>query len=300
MKAYHQVPVHPPDIPKTAVITPFGLYEYRYMPYGLCNAAQTFQRLMDNILHDLPFVFVYLDNILIASSSFSQHLRHLHQLLSLLAAKGILVNPTKCSFAQSSVDFLGHHVTAAGITPFSSHVQAILDYPQPTTVKDLQRLLGLINFYYRFVPRAAAILRPLTDALIGAPKFLSWTPSMTQAFQQAQQALSHSHATLLAYPLPKAPLSLATDASDSHIGSVLQQQISHHWQLALSFFSAKLSPTQQCYSTFDRELQAAYSAVFHFRSHLEGRPFLLFTDHKPLVAAFHRLSPPKSAVSSAN
>ena len=172
------------------------------------------------------------------------------------------------------------------------NVQAILDYPLPTTVKDLQRFLGLINFYRRFVPHAAAILRPLTDALVGAPKTLSWTPSMTTAFHQAQHALSH--ATLLAHPHPTAPLSLATDASDSHVGGVLQQQIFQQWQ-PLSFFSAKLSPTQQRYSTFDRELQAAYSAVLHFRSQLEGRPFLLLTDHKPLVAAFHRLSPPKSA-----
>ena len=171
-KVYHQVPVHPPDIPKMAVITPFGLCKYCYMPNGLCNAAQTFQRLLDNNLHNLPFAFVYLDDILNASSSFSQHLRHLHQLLSLLAANGILVNPAKCSFTQSSVDFLGHHVTAAGITPLSSHVQAILDYPQPTTVKDLLRFLGLINLDRCFVPHAAAILRPLTDALIGTPKFL--------------------------------------------------------------------------------------------------------------------------------
>ena len=115
---------------------------------------------------------------------------------------------------------------------------------------------------------------------------------MTHSFQRAKQALSHT--TLLAHPHPTAPLALSTDASDSHIGGVLQQQIYSHWQ-PLSFFSAKLSPTQQCNSTFDRELQAAYSAVLHFWSFLEGRPFLLLTDHKPLVAAFHRLSPPKSA-----
>ena len=150
---------------------------------------------------------------------------------------------------------------------------------------------SLINFYRRFVPHAAAILKPLTDALVGSPKLLSWTPAMSDSFHKAKIALSH--ATLLAHPHPTAPLALATDASDSHIGGVLQQNISHHWQ-PLSLFSAKLSPTQQRYSTFDCELQAAYSAVLHFRPYLEGQPFLLLTDHKPLVAAFHRLSSPLS------
>ena len=190
------------------------------------------------------------------------------------------------------MDFLGHHVSTAGVPPLSSHIQAITDYPQPTSIKDLQRFLGVINFYRRFVPHAAAVLHPLNDALIGSPKLLSWTPAMSHSFQQAQTALSH--ATLLAHLHPTAPLALATDASDSHIGSVLQQNISHHWQ-PLSFFSAKLSPTQQCYSTLDRELQAACSAVLHFQPYLEGHPFLLLTNHKSLVAAFNHLSPPKSA-----
>ena len=128
------------------------------MPFGLRKSAQTFQRLMDNILHDLPFVFVYLDDILVASSSPQLHLHHLHQLLSVLAANDLLVNLAKSSFAQPSVNFLGHHVTATGITPLSSHVQAISNYPAPISVKELQRFLGLINFYHRFLPHAAALL----------------------------------------------------------------------------------------------------------------------------------------------
>ena len=118
--------------------------------------------------------------------------------------------------------------------PFSTILSLLLS----KTFK-LQRFLGLVNFYCRFDPHAAAILRPLTNALIGAPKSLTWTSSMSQAFHQAQQALSQ--ATLLAHPHPTAPISLATDASDSHIGGVLQQFTSHHWQ-PLSLFSAKHSP----------------------------------------------------------
>ena len=114
---------------------------------------------------------------------------------------------------------------------------------------------------------------------------------MSHFFQQAKQAPTPT-CWLVAHPTTR--LALATDTSDSHIGSVLQQLISNHWQ-PLSFFSAKLSPTQQCYSTFDRELQAACSVVLHFRSHLEGCPFLLLTDHKSLVAAFHWLYPPNKS-----
>ena len=114
---------------------------------------------------------------------------------------------------------------------------------------------------------------------------------MSHSFQQAKQAPTPT-CWLVAHPTTR--LALATDTSDSHIGSVLQQLISNHWQ-PLCFFSAKLSPTQQCYSTFDRELQAACSVVLHFRSHLEGCPFLLLTDHKSLVAAFHWLYPPNTS-----
>ena len=262
------------------------------MPFGLRNAAQTFQRLMDHILRDLPFVFVYLDDILVASPDFSSHLSHLTAVLDLLKANGLLVNLNKCVFAQSSLSFLGHTITAAGITPLSSHVDAVRDYLPPSSLKDLRRFLSLVNFYRCFVPHAAAILRPLTDALAGNPRSLTWTPDMRAAFRDIKSALAS--ATLLIHPHPTAPISLTTDASDSHIGAVLQQQVQGAWQ-PLSFFTAKLTPPQQPYTTFDCELQAVYSSLLHYRYFLEGRPFTLFTDHQPLVSALTRSSIPKSA-----
>jgi hypothetical protein len=149
----------------------------------------------------------------------------------------------------------------------------------------------MMNFYRRFLPGVAGTLRPLTAALSGNPKALPWTSDMETAFAPAKSGPGRRSA--LAHPLPGALLALATDASDTHVGAVLQQQVGQHWQ-PLGFFSKKLSKTEVNYSTFDRELLTAVSGIKHFRSQLEGRPFQLWTDHKPLIFALNRVSPPTS------
>jgi hypothetical protein len=247
-KGYYQVPMNEGDIPKTAIITPFGLYEFLFMPFGLKNAAQTFQRLMDSLFRIIPFIFIYLDDILIFSPSHSQHLSHLHTVFSILAENVLHINPAKCVFAQEEVDFLGHHITTTGLTPLPSHVQPILSFPPPTDAKSLQRILGMINFCRRFLPGIARILKTLTDATSTKGR-LSWTPEMTLSFQTAKS--SFSSAIPLHFPNPSAPISLATDASNTHVGAVLQQKVNGSWQ-PLSFFSKKLSPPETRYSTFDR------------------------------------------------
>jgi Reverse transcriptase (RNA-dependent DNA polymerase) len=187
-KGYYQVPMNESDISKMAIITPFGLYEFLFMPFGLKNAAQTFQRLMDSLFQNIPFIFIYLDDILIFSPSRSQHISHLHTALSILAENGLHINPAKCVFEQEEVDFLGHHITPTGLTPLSSHVQPIFSFPPPTDAKSLQRFQGMINFYRRFLPGIAHIPKPLTDAT--STKGLSWTPARTQSFQAAKSSLS--------------------------------------------------------------------------------------------------------------
>jgi hypothetical protein len=228
----------PADIQKTAIITPFGLFEYVFMPFGLMNAAQTFQRLLDRLFRKLPFVFTYLDDHLIASRTLEEHMDHLSQFFQVLQDNGLTINPAKCTFAATSVKFLGHMVSETRITPLPKHVAAIQEFPAPHTVKQLQQFLGMINFYRRFLPRIAATLRPLTDLLRGNPKSLDWSAS-AETFSSAKAALVA--AVPLSHPALGATLSLAVDASDSHVGGVLQQLENRAWR-PLAFFSQKLSP----------------------------------------------------------
>jgi hypothetical protein len=186
-KGYYQVPVAAVDIPKTAVITPFGLFEVFCMPSGLKNAGMTFQRLIDRITFDMLYSFCYLDDLLVASRSAEDHCRHLKEVLGRLQQNGLVLNTDKCTFGQSTVEFLGHSVSAAGVSPLPEWVAALRAFPRPVTVRDLQAFLGLFNFYRQFVPAAAHILKPLTDALAGSPKGMAavqWHPAAAKAFEE--------------------------------------------------------------------------------------------------------------------
>lgn len=288
LKGYFQVPVHPEDVPKTAIITPFGSFVFFYSTFGLKNSGATFQRLMDTIFGEIPFVVVYIDDLLIFSRNHVEHKQHLRTTLRLLRDNGLICRTDKCAFGLSSVEFLGHIVSSDGVRPTPSKVEAITRFPRPTAIKEVQEFLGLINFYGRFVPKAAARLAPLYDIIGSKTKDFAWTDACTTAFEGAKSALAE--AATLAYPLPNLPITITTDASDAAVGACLEQTINNVVR-PIAFFSRKLRPNERKYSTFDRELLAIFLALRHFRHFVGGNnPVTLRTDHKPIVQAFCKTS----------
>ena len=224
-KGYWQVPVHKDDIAKTAVITPFGLFEFLVMAFGLRNAGSSFQCMMDSVICSLTFVFCYLDDLRVASRSPEEHIIHLSILFQRLREFGLVINLEKCTFHVSEIEFLGHTVSSRGVLPLQSNMSAVQHFPQPATVKDMQVFLGMVNFYRRFIPSAAHTLLPLTNCLRGsktAKSAISWTPLMERAFLEAKAALINS--MWLQHPNPTARLALHVNASATHVGAVLQQQ----------------------------------------------------------------------------
>ncbi|XP_036148380.1 uncharacterized protein LOC105840895 [Monomorium pharaonis] len=189
-RAFYQVPVAPQDRPKTAVITPFGLFEFDVMTFGLRNAAQTFQRLMDTVLRGLDFCFGYMDDVLIASEDEAQHRPHLRTAFERLREYGLSINVAKCVFGVNKLDYFGHEVTKDGIRPLPERVAAVQKYPRPSNISELRRFLGIVNFYRRFMKNAAHVQVSLDALLAGTkkrdrrPNPITWTPETEKAFEE--------------------------------------------------------------------------------------------------------------------
>ena len=295
VRAYNQIEVKEDSIPKTAVITPSGLFEYRRMPFGLRNASQTFQRFMDEILGHLDFVFTYIDDVLVFSQSESDHMNHLEQVFQILKDNGLTIGLKKCAFTQTTVKFLGYEICEQGIQPCRKKCEVLSTLQLPETSAELHRFLGSVGFYRKhianFAEHAATLHDMINAAATKTTKF-NWTDDQVLAFEHLKKNLNEIVVHSFINPNSNEFI-ITTDASKRAIGGALHQ-ISKGEQYLIQFYSRKLSDAETRYSTFDRELLAAHDSVQFFLPYIDGQHSTLFTDHQPIAAAFRKKSDCKS------
>ncbi|GJY12766.1 putative nucleotidyltransferase, ribonuclease H [Tanacetum coccineum] len=272
---YYQIRLRPGDEWKTAFKTREGLYEWLVMPFGLSNAPSTFMRVMNQLLRPFigKFVVVYFDDILIYSASFSEHVTHVRQVLTLLRKDSFYAATKKCVFMTPKVLFLGYVVSGEGIQVDESKVAAVQEWPTPTTITEVRSFHGLASFYRRFISNFSSIMAPLTDCMKG--KSFVWTKEAESAFQVVKEKLTT--APILVLPDFSKVFELHTDASKVAIGGVLSQG-----GRPVAYFSEKLTEPKSRYSTYDLEFYAVVQAVKHWRHYLFHKEFVLFTDHDSL------------------
>ncbi|XP_056609057.1 uncharacterized protein LOC130426352 [Triplophysa dalaica] len=293
---YHQIAMCDRDRAKTAFTTPFGLFEYRRMPFGVCNGPSTFQRLMQAVMSDLIFqvLIVYLDDILLFSQTFEDHLERLEMVLKRLSETGLKVNLGKCSFLQDSVRFLGHQVAAEGISPDPDKVTAVSNWRTPETLKELRSFLGFCSYYRKFVEGFSRIAGPLHDlvnyglregrcAKSGRHFSRLWTEECANAFDQLKCKLTR--APVLGFADFTCPFILETDASQTGLGAILYQKQGEEKRV-IAYASRRLRNAERNdrnYSSMKLELLALkWAVVEKFRGYLLGSWFEVITDNNPL------------------
>lgn len=277
---YWQVEVEDQDREKTAFVTENGLYQFKVMPFGLCNAPATFERLMSKVLSGLSWktCLVYLDDVIVFGQDFETTLNRLEEVLLRLRTAGLKLSPKKCFLFQKRVTYLGHIVTPDGIQVDQSKIDAIKYWPVPVNIKQLRSFLGLCSYYRKFILNFAKVARPLNSMTENKP-FL-WTDECNTAFQQLKSKLMHS--PVLAYPDPQgSEFILDTDASNKAIGSVLSQ-IQDGKEKVIGYFSHALGKSETNYCVTRKELLAIVESIKHFHCYLYGRKFRLRTDHGSL------------------
>ena len=276
---YWQVPMHPNSIDKTTFVTPHGSYKFTRLPFGLKNAPAAFSRLGAMVFKDLVGVGIYIDDIIIASHTFDEHLQTLRQTFQRLQEAGLRASPNKCEFATSTIRFLGHVKDPSGLHPDPAKLAAIQQYPPPATVKEVRAWLGVTGYYRHFIPAYSLIAAPLTD-LLSDPRHFKWTPECQHAFEQLKHALSSP--PVLRPPDYLKEFFVYTDWSPVAVSAVLGQKDPDGSEYVIEWASHKLKGAQRHYSASEGECLAVVWAIRKFHSYIAGTHFTLVTDHVAL------------------
>lgn len=280
-KGYWQVPLSPRAQELTAFRAPSGLFQFRVMPFGLHGAAATFQRLMDEVLRGAEdYAAAYIDDVIIHSSSWAEHLHHLRDVFQRIHRAGLVVNSSKCQLASSEVGYLGYILGGGTIRPQISKVDAIRNAQPPTTKKGVRSFLGLVGWYRRFIPNFSSRAAPLTDLTRkNSPNKVVWTTECEAAFQDLKECMCFE--PVLQSPDFSLPFTVQTDASGLGLGAVLLQGEGED-KRPIQYVSRKLFPRETRYSTIEKECLAIKWALDTLKYYLVGKDFVLETDHRAL------------------
>ena len=282
LQGYYQVALTERARPVSAFITPDGLYEFTVLPFGMRNGPATFQRLMNYLTADLEGVRCYLDDLVIWSHTWSEHLVRLESLLATLSSANLTVNLVKSEFGHARVTFLGHVVGQGQVAPMAAKVEAIRQYPIPSDKKAVMRFMGLTGYYRRFCKNFSQVSAPLTNLLSTKQKF-DWSPECQQAFENLKNLLIS--APVLQAPDVSKPFILHVDASDCGVGAVLLQRKDVGIIHPVCYFSHKFKSYQKSYATVEKEALGIVLALEKFKVYLtsSAHPIEVFTDHNPLT-----------------
>ena len=287
---FHEIPVAEGDTEKTAFYTPFGQFEYTKMPFGLVNAPATFQRVMDTILAGpcQPFARVYLDDIIVYSHTPQEHLAHVQTILQALRTSGLRANPSKCRFAAKEIAYLGHVISEGRIQPNPDKADSLKDLPVPTNISQLRSVLGLLNYYRRFVQGYAKVAAPLLALLRQNAAFI-WTAECQEALDILTTCISKN--AVLYRPDFTRPFIVQVDFSTIGLGAVLSQVIDGV-ERPILFQSRSLTPGEKNYSPVEGEALATVWGISVFRPYIHGTHFKLETDCSALTWLKSRADPP--------
>ena len=280
-KGYWQVPLTERAKAKTAFSTPQGLFQYKMMPFGVHGAPATFQRLMDRVLRPhQAYSSAYIDDIIIFSGTWDQHLQHLEAVMGALRQADLTANAKKCQVGLTETNYLGHTIGRGCVKPQQRKIEKIRDWPRPVTRKQVKSFMGLMAYYQKFINNFSTIASPLYDLTSkGHPNRVIWSPEAEAAFQRLKEALCGE--PVLRAPDFQRPFVLHTDASGTGLGAVLAQEFDGE-EHPITYISRKLLKHERNYATVEKECLAIKWAIHHLRYYLWGRQFALVTDHAPL------------------